>query len=78
MTTRSTVIAGNWKPVRMVIATFLFAFLQALQVTLTTIEIAIPYEFLLVMPYVLALVALALARVRSAQPANLGVPYSRE
>jgi len=40
------VIAGNWKPVRMVIATLLFAFLQALQVTLTTFEIALPYEFL--------------------------------
>jgi simple sugar transport system permease protein len=72
------VIAGNWKPVRMVIATLLFAFLQALQVTLTTFEIALPYEFLLIMPYVLALVALALSRVRSAQPAKLGVPYSRE
>ena len=72
------VIAGNWKPVRMVIATLIFAFLMALQVTLTTFEIAVPYEFLLVMPYVLALVALALSRVRSAQPAKLGVPYSRE
>jgi ABC-type uncharacterized transport system permease subunit len=72
------VIAGNWKPVRMVIATLLFAFLQALQVTLTTFEIALPYEFLLIMPYVLALIALALSRVRSAQPAMLGVPYSRE
>jgi simple sugar transport system permease protein len=72
------VIAGNWKPVRMVIATLIFAFLGALQVTLTTFEISVPYEFLLVMPYVLALVALALSRVRSAQPAKLGVPYSRE
>jgi simple sugar transport system permease protein len=72
------VIAGNWKPVRMIIATLIFAFLGALQVTLTTFEIALPYEFLLVMPYVLALVALALSRVRSAQPAKLGVPYSRE
>lgn len=72
------VIAGNWKPVRMIIATLIFAFLGALQVTLTTFEIALPYEFLLVMPYVLALVALAVSRVRSAQPAKLGVPYSRE
>ena len=72
------VIAGNWKPIRMVVATLIFAFLGALQVTLTTFEIALPYEFLLVMPYVLALVALALSRVRSAQPAKLGVPYSRE
>ena len=72
------VIAGNWKPSRMVIATLLFAFLGALQVTLTTFNIPIPYEFFLVMPYVLALVALAVSRVRSAQPAKLGVPYSRE
>ena len=72
------VIAGNWKPSRMVIATLLFAFLGALQVTLTTFEIPIPYEFFLIMPYVLALVALAISRVRSAQPAKLGVPYSRE
>ena len=72
------VIAGNWKPSRMVIATLLFAFLGALQVTLTTFNIPIPYEFFLVMPYVLALVALAVSRVRSAQPAKLGVPYTRE
>ncbi len=72
------VIAGNWKPSRMVIATLLFAFLGALQVTLTTFEIAIPYEIFLIMPYVLALVALALSRVRSAQPAKLGIPYTRE
>jgi len=72
------VIAGNWQPVRMILATLIFAFLGALQVTLTTFEIALPYEFLLIMPYVLALVALSLSRVRSAQPAKLGVPYSRE
>lgn len=72
------VIAGNWKPTRMVLATLLFAFLGALQATLTTFEIALPYEFLLIMPYVLALIALMLSRVRSAQPAKLAVPYSRE
>lgn len=72
------VIAGNWKPARMVVATLIFAFLGALQVTLTTFEIAVPYEVFLVMPYVLALVALSISRVRSAQPAKLGVPYSRE
>ena len=72
------VIAGNWKPIRMIFATLLFAFLGALQVTLTTFDIAIPYEFLLIMPYVLALIALMASRVRSAQPAKLAVPYSRE
>ena len=72
------VIAGNWQPRRMVIATLIFAFLGALQLTLTTFDIAIPYEFLLVMPYVLALVALMIYRTRSAAPAKLAVPYSRE
>jgi ABC-type uncharacterized transport system permease subunit len=72
------VIAGNWNPLRMVLATLIFAFLGALQFTLTTFDIAIPYEFMLIMPYVLALVALSLSRVRSAQPDKLAVPYSRE
>lgn len=72
------VIAGNWQPVRMIFATLIFAFLGALQVTLGTFEIAMPYEILLIIPYVMALVALMFSRVRSAQPANLGVPYSRE
>jgi simple sugar transport system permease protein len=72
------VIAGNWKPTRMVIATLIFAFLGALQVTLSIFAIAIPYEFLLIMPYVLALIVLMMAKARSAQPAKLAVPYSRE
>jgi ABC-type uncharacterized transport system permease subunit len=72
------VIAGNWKPARMIVATLIFAFLGALQLTLTTFNIAIPYEFLLVLPYVLALVALMISRTRSAAPAKLAVPYSRE
>ena len=72
------VIAGNWQPARMIIATLIFAFLGALQLTLTTFNIAIPYEFLLILPYVLALVALMLSRARSASPAKLAVPYSRE
>jgi general nucleoside transport system permease protein len=72
------VIAGNWKPVRMIVATLIFAFLGALQVTLTTFDISLPYEVLLIMPYVLALVALMLSRVRSAMPAKMGVPYSKD
>jgi ABC-type uncharacterized transport system permease subunit len=72
------VIAGNWQPVRMLLATLVFAFLGALQVTLGTFQIDVPYEFLLIMPYVLALVVLMLSRVRSAQPGQLGEPYSRE
>ena len=40
--------------------------------------IAIPYQFLLMMPYVVAIVALMLRRSRGNAPAMLGVPYSRE
>jgi general nucleoside transport system permease protein len=72
------VIAGNWNPVRMVAATLIFAFLGALQVTLTAFNIAVPYEFMLILPYVLGLIVLMITRTRSASPAKLAVPYIRD
>jgi ABC-type uncharacterized transport system permease subunit len=72
------VIAGNWQPVRMLIATLIFALLDALQFTLQGIGTDIPFQLLLAMPYVIALLALMSSRVRSRMPGVLGVPYSKE
>ncbi|MBA3518375.1 MAG: ABC transporter permease [Rhizobiales bacterium] len=72
------VIAGMWRPVPILIATLAFSFLDALQLQIQGIGIAIPYQLLLAMPYVVAILALILSRTRSGAPAMLGVPYSRE
>lgn len=72
------VIAGNWQPARMLIATLIFALLDALQFTLQGVGTNIPFQLLLAMPYVIALIALMSSRVRSRMPGVLGVPYSKE
>jgi simple sugar transport system permease protein len=72
------VIAGNWQPGRMLAATLIFAFLDAFQFTLQGVGTDIPFQLLLAMPYVIALIALMSRRVRSRMPGVLGVPYVKE
>jgi simple sugar transport system permease protein len=73
------VIAGMWRPVPILIATLAFSLLDALQLQIQGIGIAIPYQLLLAMPYFVAILVLVLSRTRAgAAPAMLGIPYSRE
>lgn len=72
------VIAGQWRPYPILAAALVFSFLDALQLQIQGVGIAIPYQILLMMPYVVAIVALMLRRSRGNAPAMLGVPYSRE
>jgi simple sugar transport system permease protein len=72
------VIAGNWRAGRILLATLLFAFLDAFQLQLQGIGIQIPFQILLAAPYILAIVVLMGSRARSLAPRNLGVPYIRE
>jgi simple sugar transport system permease protein len=71
------VIAGMWRPVPILIATLAFCLLDAVQLQIQGIGIAIPYQLLLAMPYGVVILVLALSGTRSA-PAMLGTPYSRE
>jgi ABC-type uncharacterized transport system permease subunit len=72
------VIAGLWRPWPVLAATLAFSFLDALQLQIQGIGIAIPYQLLLMMPYVAAILALMVRRSRGNAPTMLGVPYSRE
>lgn len=72
------VIAGMWRPVPVLGATLAFSFLDALQLQIQGIGIRLPYQLLLAMPYVVAIVALALRRRHSGAPERLGVPYIRD
>lgn len=72
------VIAGNWQVGRMLAATLIFAFLDAVQFTLQGVGLNIPFQILLALPYVLALLVLMSSRVRSRMPGVLGVPYEKE
>ncbi|WP_192360178.1 ABC transporter permease subunit [Mesorhizobium mediterraneum] len=72
------VIAGLWRPYPILVAALVFSFLDALQLQIQGVGIAIPYQYMLMMPYVAAIVALMIRRSRASAPAMLGVPYTRE
>jgi general nucleoside transport system permease protein len=66
------VVLGRWRPVGVLLAALFFGAATALQFAFQAIGFAVPYQFFLMLPYVVALVALAgvVGRVRS--PAGLG------
>lgn len=72
------VIAGNWKPGRILLAALAFALLDAFQLQVQGIGVQIPHQILLALPYVLAVVVMMTNRARSAVPASLAIPYIRE
>jgi simple sugar transport system permease protein len=72
------VIAGNWRAGRILLATLLFAFLDAFQLQLQGIGFQFPFQILLAAPYILAIVVLMGSRARSLAPKHLGEPYLRE
>lgn len=67
------VVLGGWQPWRVTLAALLFGAAAALQFLFQALGTAVPYQFFLMMPYLLALAVLAgrFGRVRA--PAALGV-----
>jgi ABC-type uncharacterized transport system permease subunit len=72
------VIAGNWKPGRILLATLIFSFLDAFQLQVQSIGVHFPYQVLLAFPYIVAIIALISGRARSEAPESLGVTYQRD
>ncbi len=72
------VIAGNWAPIRIVFATMAFSFLDAFQLQVQGSGVQFPYQVLLALPYVIAIVLMTISRTRSQAPSSMGVPYFRE
>ncbi len=66
------VALGRWHPVGAAIAALVFGAASALQYTLQSAGFALPYQLFLALPYVLTLVALAIAAGRYQAPAALG------
>ncbi len=73
----TVVIFARWSPIGAVGAALFFGAAVAAQHRLQAMGTAIPYQLTLMLPYVLTLLVLALASRRSAGPADLGQPFSR-
>jgi len=71
-----TVIVSGWNPYFTFGVCLIFAFVEALGLKLQIFYPQIPYPFMLMLPYVITIIVLALRR-RVVPPKNLGVPYKR-
>jgi len=70
---------GRWSPFGILGGALLFSLAQALQLSIQVGGIKFPYEFAVMLPYVMVILVLALARrSRMLGPAALGRPYDRE
>lgn len=69
------VLFGAYRPLRIVGGALLFGFASALQFRLQASGVAIPYNLLLMVPYVLTLVVLAVFAGRGSAPADLARPF---
>ncbi len=74
----AAMIFGNWKPGGAFGAGLLFGFADALQTKLAILQLPIPSEFLLMLPYVATMIVLAGLVGKGHMPAADGVPYEKE
>lgn len=70
------VVFSRWQPSLALAGALLFGITDALQFRIQALgSKEVPYEFLLMLPYVLTLAVLLLGTGRNATPAALGIPY---
>jgi simple sugar transport system permease protein len=72
------IIFAHWHPVRVLWGALLFGGVFALQLRLQIAGADLPYETFLALPYVVTIIALAIAGRGAAAPAALLRPYKRE
>ncbi|MEZ4659517.1 MAG: ABC transporter permease [Caldilineaceae bacterium] len=72
------VIFARWDPVRAVVGALLFGSVFALQLRLQTLGMELPFELFLALPYLVTILALALAGRNAAYPGAYLKPYRRE
>ncbi len=71
----AAVIFGGWDPLRATLAALLFGFATNLQNLLTVLKTPIPSEFMLMLPYVVTILAVAGFAGQIRAPAADGKPY---
>lgn len=72
------VVFASWKPAKALLGTILFATFDALQMRVQQqVTTAIPYQFYLMAPYVMSILALIIMSRRAAYPKALLIPFRR-
>lgn len=68
---------GGWKPVAIMGGALLFSGVNAFQLWMQVLDVKIPSDLAVMLPYVLTIAALALAPSLARQPAALNKPFQR-
>ncbi len=71
----AAVIFGNWNPWGVLLATLVFGMGEAVQIKLQTANSGIPYQLLMMIPYILTILALSGFVGRSNAPTSSGKPF---
>jgi len=74
----AAVIFGKWDPVKAALAALLFGFASNLEGALSIVGAPVPSQFMLMLPYVVTILAVAGLVGRSRAPAASGQPYVKE
>lgn len=76
----AAMIFGNWSPLGAFASSLIFGFADALQVKLQILigQVNIPYEFLLMLPYIVTMIVLAGVVGRALPPAADGQAYEKQ
>ncbi len=74
----AAMIFGGWNPIGGFLAALVFGFADAIQSRLSILSIAIPSEFLLMVPYLVTIIVVAGLVGRARAPAADGKPYVKE
>jgi simple sugar transport system permease protein len=74
----AAMIFGNWNPVGGALGAMLFGFADALNFKFQILEVAVPYQFIGMLPFVLTMIAVAGVIGRTTAPAADGQPYQKQ
>jgi simple sugar transport system permease protein len=72
------VVFSGWDPLSAIVTSLLFSAADSLQWSLQAVGVGIPPQLMSALPYLLPIVALAVARTRSQAPAALAQPFAKE
>ena len=74
----TAIVFGKWEPIGVFLGTLLFGLADALQLRMQTLNINIPYQFMVAFPYAVTLIVLVLFVGKASWPAASGSPFKRE
>lgn len=74
----SIVIFGRWNPLLAMAGSLLFGVVDAFQLRAQTMDLNIPYQFFVMLPYVVVLISILFVGRKTRAPKALGVAFERE